>query len=276
MDRKGGHGKRIIKIPWESVDAAIYELFPGARFGYPYNAAMPGFPWLRCQSVDIAPFDPGNPRLSANGITSYYPTGALLTINYAPNEWDDNDDSPGSPENTTFVEHRTSYSGEFLTWPGQGVRWAVGTDGTAIEGSGSGDKRYGVNEDIKVGILIPIIEHETTWNFVRQPNWGAVRRCLGRVNKATYMGAYPETLLFLGASASRTFSTTGYPWWKLTYKFQEKCYNFDEVKKPEQAQGWNHFLRPNGANTKFERMIRGNGDPIYGIVQMRQLFGGAA
>lgn len=276
MDRKGGHGQRILKIAWDHIDAAILELFPGALFGYPNNASMPGFPWLRCQSVGIAPFDPANPKLTTNGLTARYPEGgALLTVNYAPNEWDNNDAGPGEPasnQSLTFIEQRCSISGEFLTWPGQGVRWAKGTDGSDFSGSPT-DKRYAVSEDIKVGILIPIIEHEITWNYVRKPPWYAIRDCLGRVNELTYMDAPAECLLFLGAGASRALSTTGSPLWKLTYKFQEKCYNFRLLKaRGTEPQGWNHFLRPNGINTKFERLIRANNAPIYGLADFKPLF----
>jgi len=278
MDRKGGSAERKLRIAWSNIGAAILEVFPGAIFGYPYNAQMPGFPWLRAQSMRIEPWDPKNPRPDSFGLgTNSYPGGgALLTINYAPNEFDDNQTSTDkkNPENVVFLEQSIAVSGEFLTWPNQGVRWETGTEGSAFI-AGNNDKRWVVNEDIKVGIVIPMLDHTLTWNYVKSPPWDAIRNCIGKVNQDAFNGCAPETLLFLGATASRSFSTIGFPWWKLGYKFAEKCMNAP-LKPKDVPQGWNHFLRPNGANTKFERLVKANGDPVYALTRFRQLFGGKA
>jgi hypothetical protein len=228
--------------------------------------------------MDIGPWDSGNPR-DAGGIARY-PGGAKITVRYEPLPQIDldpaqDDDGPGGEEGSdggvegvTFLEHQVSIGGEYLTFPNNGVRWDK-SEASETVGSAS-DKRVQVFEDIQVGVVVPAIEHTLTWNYVRFPPWFGMRSCIGKANQTRIMGAPPETLLFLGASANRSYSTVGAPNWKLEYRFVEKCQNFP-VAAGQEAHGWNHFLRPNTG--RFERMKRKDGTPVYPLVEFRQLFG---
>lgn len=234
MDRDGGSARRTFKIAWADIGRAILEVFPGALFGYPYTASIPGFPWLRAQKMSIDPFDPNNPTGTGQRMNTY-PGGAKVVVDYAPNKWPDSDmkDGPdeGELQDITFLEQKVNFGGEYLTWPNNGVRWEKDTDGettysTGGGGNGVGEKKFQVIEDINVGIVIPTIEHTMTWKFVAFPPWQGIRNCLGKVNSVAHMNCQPETLLFNGCTAERTYSTQGSPTWSLEYRISEKCYNY--------------------------------------------------
>lgn len=280
MDRTGGSAKRIFKIAWEDIGLAILEVFPGALFGYPYTASLPGFPWLRATRMSIDAFDPNRPT-GTNQVINTYPAGAKIVVDYEPLKFPDavdndtpaEDDKPKDPsgQDITFLEHRVTFGGEYLTWPNNGVRWDKAADGTGY--SPGTDKKHQVFEDINVGIVIPTIEHELTWNYVAGASvpWRGIRNCLGKVNTDQYIKVPPECLLFSGATAERSYSTVGIPAWKLTYRFSEKCYNYP-VPAGQVAQGWNHFLRP--GTGKFEKLVRRDGTGVYQSARFRQLYGG--
>jgi hypothetical protein len=235
MDRDGGSARRVVKVAWDDIGRAILEIFPGAAFGYPYTASLPGFPWLRAQKMQIDPWDGSHPT-GTGQVMNTYPNGAKITVEYAPNKWPDQefDDGPdqGELKDITFLEQRITFGGEYLTWPNNGVRWADAAPGAGVSGSAGqyapgqeGDKNFQVFEDINVGVVVPTIEHSMTWNFVRRPPWAGIRACLGKVNSAQHMNCVPETLLFNGCTAERTYSTAGSPTWKLEYRLSEKLYN---------------------------------------------------
>ncbi len=294
MDRKGGTGKRVFKINWGDIKAAITEVFPSTRFGWLNSAAMPGYPWLRAQSLDIEPWDAENPA-GTNDIINRYLGGAKMTVNYAPNTFEEPEDStdgekPGAEE-IVFLDNEISVSGEYLTWPNQGVRWernasAAGeidragcvAEGAAVLASGTPIARSNqVSEEIKVGIIIPLLEHSLTWNQVPRVPWAAIRSTMGRVNKLTWAGSPPGTLLFAGATASRQTTQFGAKAWKLTYKISEK--NLPKPKSgagslpADPAIGWNHFLRPIGTWTRWDRLMYGpNCQLVYPEADFSALF----
>lgn len=238
MDRDGGSARRVIKVPWSDIGRAILEVFPGAAFGYPYTASVPGFPWLRASRMSIDAWNPEHPT-GSNEEMNTYPGGAKIAIDYTPYKWPDSDatDTPAGAnsdiQDVAFLEHKINFGGEYLTWPNNGVRWNSDTEETVEYSPNSGrvdpekaDKLFKVFEDVNVGITIPTIEHSLNWNYVRFPPWTGIRNCLGKVNEVLHMGCAPETLLFTGATAERTYSTQGSPTWKIEYRLSEKCLNY--------------------------------------------------
>lgn len=238
MDREGGSAKRTIKVAWSDIGRAILEVFPGAAFGYPYTAAVPGFPWLRASRMSIDPWNPEG-MTGNNESMNTYPSGAKIVVDYTPYKWPDRDatDTPAGAnsdiQDVTFLEHKINFGGEYLTWPNNGIRWAFDTSGEQSYEYNKGkvdaaklDIKFKVFEDVNVGITIPTLEHSLTWNYVRFPPWNGLRNCLGKVNSVKHMNCVPETLLFTGATAERTYSTQGSPTWKLEYRMSEKIMNY--------------------------------------------------
>ena len=299
MNREGGSATRVVLINWGDINNFILEVFPKGNFGFPLTASFPGYRWLRAQSIDIEPWFAEAPRGYGEPVNVYV-SGARVTVNYAPNKIDD-------VEEQTFVEQEISSSAEFLTWPNQGVRWQttpsgevvacgqyVGKPGTISTSDIDKRKSTLLSEEIKVGIVIPIIERTMTWHYVTNPPWVNIRNCLGKLNDRTWQGAPKETVLFGGFSASRQTTSLGIKAWKLTYKFQEKCLNYP-VPKPykklkdgqmvtvtPEPEGWNHFLRPMGLKSRFDRVIYEQVDENekyvckspYQLADFRKLFRG--
>lgn len=295
LDRDGGSAQRVVKIAWNQVKAFGLEVFPAGNLGFPLTASFPGFPWLRAQSMKVEPWNPEKPDGNGGTINTYTVGGAKVTIDYAPNKTEDGEkgDNPGDADGADeiiFLENEINFGGEYLVWPNQGVRWEskpdLNADGSisvvACEGqngvvlSPSYKKDVQVSEEIRVGIIIPTIEHSMTWNRVLQVPWNGIRTTLGKVNKLKWAGALPETMLFIGCQASRQTSNQGAKLWKLNYKFHEKCINFPiNEKKKEVPIGWNHFFRPLGAKSRWDRLLYGpECRTIYQSADFGRLFRG--
>lgn len=238
MDREGGSARRVFKVAWSDIGRAITEIFPGAAFGYPYTASVPGFPWLRASRMDIAPWNPEGMTGNFESMNTY-PSGARISVDYVPFKWPETDATEGPAgansdiQDITFLEHKVNFGGEYLTLPNNGVRWDQDPAGENTFTPQAGkydttqaDKNFRVFEDVNVGITIPTIEHALTWHYVRRPPWTGIRNCLGKVNSEIHMNTAPETLLFTGASAERSYSTAGIPTWKLEYRISERCLNY--------------------------------------------------
>src|SRR4051794_31815863 len=72
MDRKGGQGKRTVKINWNDLLAFLEELFPSPATGYLYGAVFPGLPWLVATRVAVQPFVDSTARADVADWTAWH------------------------------------------------------------------------------------------------------------------------------------------------------------------------------------------------------------
>ena len=247
-----------IKIAWNLVSDFLSLIFPapyvsGNLIIIPPPACYPGFRWLFADSVSIDPFDPNSPKGDLT-FPNTYDGGARIKIEFTTPEWDVNPQSTTNGiEPITMVTQKISTGGEFVTWPSLGLQWERSGDWAGQPFPGEPANRNSVViDDVQASMMIPIIEHETNWQYVPYPPWKAIRACIGKVNAYPIFGAMPETLLFLGAEAHREITTNGLRMWNMTYKFAEKNMNPNDSSNP---QGWNHYLRPDGPSAgQFMRL----------------------
>ncbi len=245
-----------LKIAWHLVDDFLFRIFPppyvsGKFIIIPPPAAYPGTKWLFADTVSIEPFDPASPK-GNNTFPNTYDGGARVTIDFATPEWDAN--PAGSPiDPITMVTQKMSSGGEFVTWPALGLQWERSGNWSGLPFPGDPPNRNNVViDDVNASMMIPIIEHETNWQYVPYPPWQSIRACIGKVNAYKIFGALPETLLFLGCEATRETTNRGLKMWNLTYKYAEKNMN---PLDPSNPQGWNHYLRPDGPSAgQFMRL----------------------
>lgn len=117
---------------------------------------------------------------------------------------------PNAPgyQSGTILEWATEDSCEMITLQNEKLKWE--SDGTAL------------SDYADVGRLIVTRTHTLTWSNVRYPPWAAIARCRGTVNRYTFCGADPETLLFVSDTSSRTYDQDGASLWSLGYTFIEK------------------------------------------------------
>jgi len=260
--RKGGTAVQKFRIAWNDINAFVREVFPSAYVSgsyiiIPKAASFPGKYWLIADNVSIEPFDPNYPQ-GLFDIPNYYPTGARVTVNYKTPEFDQQNNSADGPggQSITFVKHKVTIGGEFLTYPSPACSWDAPSDYTLSTSPGDANRPtprdYALAEDMQVAVTIPLIEHQLTWPHVAFPPWLAIRQCVGKVNAYPFAGAPAETLLFLGADGDREITNEGIRCWSLDYKLSEKNQN---AINPANPQGWNHFLRPDGPSAgQFMRM----------------------
>lgn len=245
----------VYRMYWDAnLDLFIEESFPSPvwislTLLYPLPRTMPGFPWLYTKSVKIEPFiddKPGGP----SALGAAYIHTARVTIQYETLDREEE-----TVDSKTFLSHKISIGGEFLTLPASGFKW-------------EGTTKIVQNEDIGGGKLIPTAEHQFTWDLVPNPPFAAIRAAVGGVNNATFFGAAAETLLFLGAEMERQFTTDGLSPWKLDYRFSERLLKFGS-----QSVGWNHFYRPNTGT--WTRLIAvATSAYVYPLVPYSGLFQG--
>jgi hypothetical protein len=147
----------------------------------------------------------------------------------------------------TFLTYRINMTGEFMTFGAGGLLWKDASN-TPVPPETETVKR------------IPITEHELQWKKVKYPPWAAISNCRGKVNSTNAFGFDPETLLFLGASAHRSFS--GFTSlrkakfnWSLTYRFQERRIPMEVPNlSGDTVAGWNHVWRGAGDNQNWDKL----------------------
>ena len=211
-DRSGRVISRVGIIDWDDANSLIAECFPPAP-------ALPGvYPansYLYCDSLEIEPMFDGMQTGTSGGIANY--THARASITYKMLEYESSD----------LLTRKYSFSTESMMLPASGVRWQGDAVGKNIE-----------SEDVSAMMLIPMTEHSITFNRATSVPFTAIRANIGMVNDGAFEGAADQTLLFMGAEVSFTFSSDGTLSWTVEYKFSEK-----RTRQGANVYGWNHFYR---------------------------------
>lgn len=254
-------GQRIFKCRWSDVESIIAIIFPDPSLSGQLNVIPEAEPFptdssIVAHSVKIDPFFPDNIGIvSANSFPATYDF-AKLTIDYESptynqtNTQQEANNGPGGSqgsaggETQTFITHKVTVSADFVTWPASALEHKDNSDPSEADTGGGHEKK--IPEDQRYAVVIPLIEHNITWHYVRFPPWSAIRWLIGNVNAYWFAGAAPETLLFAGMDASRDVTSKGVQCWTMSYKFLEK--NMNQMDPTSNAFGWNHYIRCNGYN----------------------------
>lgn len=279
-DRDGFGATQIYRMAWIDIDAFLNESFPlpvRAGFSYEYvsERTFPGTDWLFTRSVAIEAMAPEKP--TAGALFNIYDSGAKVTIEYATRtiELDTAGGgagtSPSGADTGTLQSHRISIGGEAMILPVGAFGWAL------TQATFPGEFRPLQNENIRVGKIIPTIEHTLSFEYVPHPPFGTIAAMIGCVNSAVLLfNAQAETLLFVGADATRRVTAQGTEAWKLEYRFSQKIVKgrlvggtvlsgFEAV-----AIGWNHYFNP--AEQWWDKVQTSNGDYPYATANFAYLF----
>lgn len=164
----------------------------------------PNYPWMLVCDVDcdMVAGANGYTNDSNNFIASDY---ARLTVEF--NQLDPLD----------LGEENVEFSGRMITAPPEMFTWTSG--GQALLSSES------------PGIVEVRATLERTKNSQATLPTTTIFGLIGKVNVSSFLGGAAETVLFLGASSSRRFTTFGAKCWDVRMRVE---YN---------PQGWNKFLR---------------------------------
>ena len=204
--------KRRFLIAWSDIEAFTQEVI-GLDFtqspvlsSFPAQA-MPGFPALIADTVNVSPFNMKPDSASP----PTYEAGALVEVNYVIPDKEFTDDG-------IFYTRSASVGAEFLTFPDSSLKWA--SDNEKLDESSSS------------GLLLPAIQHSLTYHNVSTVPWSAIRGAVGKINSSGFLDGAAECVLFEGCVIRLDDNRPGMALYEVDYSFSEK------------PQSWNLFLRP--------------------------------
>lgn len=177
----GASIERRFVVPWSNRF-----LFTESMLG----TTHPAFPQLRVVGFDVQPMTEELRSYANFAGADYGIQPAIVTVKYAPNftlkPWPKDFAKPAHRLGTE-LRYQIQGSGQFLLTPTSGMRWE--------QGEGEPDPPP-VTEDANASILIPFKRVQLQWDFVDDPPVVRLDDFMGTVNKETYLGCKPETLLF--------------------------------------------------------------------------------
>lgn len=245
-------GTEKLVISWSDIDNFVTAAFPeptivNGEVNFSNTRRFPGRTYLVADKIRVASHFPGgSPVVKSDGTVDY----ALLTIDYKTTDRDeDQGDDGDSDDPQKFMTHSISLGGQFLNMPSSGLKWDGEVDPIKAD-------------NINAGKIIPTIEHQFDWEFVPNPPFASIRTSIGRVNSGSFVGASSESLLFLGAEASREITYQGAKLWRISYRFSERLL--------EGNKGWNYFYREDTGSWELLRQL--NGDTIYEATDFSSIF----
>lgn len=276
-DRDGFSATQIYHMAWIDIDAFLDESFPlpvrgGFAYQYVRERTFPGTDWLFTKSVSIEALNPEKP--TAGPQINVYDDGAKVTIDYATRtiELDTEGGRGGSPtgaDTGTLQTHQMSIGGEAMILP-------IGAFGWEFDNPPLLPFKPAQTEDVRVSKIIPMIEHSLSFEYVPHPPFTTIAAMIGTVNSATLLfNAQPETLLFLGADATRRVTPQGTEAWKLEYRFSQKIVKgrvAGDIYEGYEAVaiGWNHFFHP--GYMRWDKLQTTDGDNVYKTANFAPLF----
>lgn len=276
---KGVSATRRILILAENKTAMINKLLgDGYEFGGQLAAQYPGDANVEVAEIDVEPFH-GTPAGGAfsdveNELADYTGKLLLLTIAYQPVpaiEWE-KPEIKDLPKGTYFT-YELDATMEHVQLPGWALHWEdLPNEPVDI------DKASAV-QDRAVSV------HKLTFHRVVNPPFWAMRMLAGCVNAETFWDAFPETMRYDGAKATKEFA--GFDdfnrpqyYWKIEYTFTERLCN--QVISTSDGKivingeadpiGWNHFYRSTGNDPKWVRLLDTDDHTRYNRTDLSALF----
>ena len=265
----GMTAERRLLCAFEDRYALVTTLLAGGLIGASPSpgGAYPGQPSLVPVRIRIEPFQK-NP--DAQGpfddptadMNSYSGQFVAVVINY---EMLGDTSSWPKPQENILLTYRMDFGGEYMKPAGHQLQW-------------QSDAAAPVPPETVPTLRTPIAEHCLTWHHVGGPPWAAIRGCIGAVNAVYFMGAAPETVLFDGAKAQRSFSgldSLQQPQfgWDVTYVFREKTIKVLDNNQQQLTCGWNHaYCVDSESGPGWDRLIDANGNTLYRKVDFSPLF----
>lgn len=252
---EGMKAQRVLLCAWDDRGQVVQQLLgDGYEYGGRGSAQYPDKPHVVAMRTRCEPFgDDVAPQVLSElteGLNRY--SGfAKVTVSYELLVSSQREDLP-TIEQGTLLTYRQEPGGETMVLPGHSLAWE-GAAGVAVP------------PEAVPAIRVPLVEHHFNWHRVVNPPWEAIRRCVGTVNDAAFLGAAAATVLFAGAAAQREFvridelanATLG---WRIGYLFREKA-----VKTGGGGVvGWNHAYRSLPAdNPGWDELVDANGNRPY-------------
>lgn len=260
--------RRRFRVAWDDAFEFVGELWGnyrlvGGKVAFTPPAFFPGMPQAIVTEVQVEPFDPRSPSPAALGAlsssTNHYASGARVTAEYTTLDDRDRADLPEAPAGT-ILRFSCDLGCEFQSIPARIWTWDV---------PGAPE----LDPDVDPGLLLPVEDLRLSWERVPLPPWNAIRDLRGRVNGSTFLGHVAETVLFVGARASRDFQIVDSGLWRIVYHF--KVREATSTADPNIKHGWNHLFRRTGVGSPPEHWAAiqdEDGNRMYATGDFAELF----
>jgi hypothetical protein len=267
---QGTAAERLFRTAWDDWPALASELIGsyatvGREFVFSPPIEFPGMPNLVAAEIAIEPLDGGRPEgdeasTLTSGTNKYPHAGALVRAVYRTAFDADNmprRDMPAVPEGT-YLTFASGVSTRFHTIRGRVWHWVDPPTNAKL------------TTDVNPGVLIATGETRLAWRRVPLPPWDAIRRLRGTVNDSPFLGSPEQSVLFLGAKATRHFqfaSSGGF--WTVEYEFRERTLpGYDGA-----IVGWNREYRETPLDGEHWIAIADDsGNPPYRLGDFSELF----
>lgn len=289
--REGISATRTLKIAWEDIERFAAEAFPAGAVTnggniIPATQTFPGKSYLILSNLDVTPFDEENPQTNDSYGVATCDSGATVTLSYETQSFTEGQPLGGDDEEglgLAIFSHALQIGGEYYSLPANAVSWTQAAFDPFNPPSPDAEADTNQFDNLQAAKLIPIIEHVITLYRVPELPMEAIREKIGRVNLNydNLFDAEAETLLFMGANATRKVTTEGADAWEIEYRFSQRLVwqgeqqfqaNGDPVKDGDgdpvftmYARGWNDFIDP--ATGLWRTLYLKNGDKIYATTE---------
>ena len=262
----GGHTiVRTFIGPWADADSFALALFGSGDLEYP--TCYP-------DSINIEPYNDEHPASGIAGAAQY--SLARVVATYTTSQWNwywpaDVPSPDYDPE--TILALETDGGAEFLTIPSRTAEWGTGagvspgeTDPNNNPEAVGGDDPPLVPEDQINKIIVPTTEFSVRWDWVDDPPIDKIRKKVGGVNDAIYMGQEQDTLLLEGYGIQRSYKPAADPrCYAMTLRFNQR-----RIRTADGSiVGWNHDYREDPPG--WQEVLL-NGAPRYERLDFSDLF----
>lgn len=196
---------RVFITAWDDRWLFVQQLFSGGFVGLPMS--YPGWPTVFADDFDITRIvnDPINATITDPATQLLrHRSKAKITVNYSVMQF----------ENGNLIEYEQQESGEFITVPSRGLKWA--SDGNALPA------------DVHAAYPTSTTKHHITWSNVMNPPFALMASMINKVNSVAFLIPssgqvfVPGSLLFAERSTSITLTFQGTTAWKIGMTFLEK------------------------------------------------------
>ncbi len=226
-------------------------------------AYFPDCPALRVTAISVAPLDPQSPAGDTplddlSTTTNSYPGGARVNVEYGLRDTGNDKRKPAHPPGT-FLRWERDIGVDMLAVPARHWQWSGGPN-TILE------------DDLPIGVRVPVATHRLIWSNVAQPPYDTIRTARGSVNDGDFLGAPVGCLLFSGAKVTEIFQLDGSLLYTLEYMFAEKTVPL--VADPGTVVGHNCFYYGPGFGGEnwFPVVSVGSGHNVYPATDFAALF----
>ena len=190
---------RTLLCAWDDREAVIEQLLgDGYEFGGSSRAPYPGKPNVVAMRTRCEPLTddlvPQQLQSLTEGLNCYNGF-AKITVYYELLVTSERADAPEVIEGT-FLTYSQDRDYEVVPMADDSLTW-------------QDEPTAGIPEEAIPQVRVPIVEHHLTWHRVVSPPWDAIRRCVGTVNDAEFLGAAAGTVLFDGCTTEPEFLRIG-------------------------------------------------------------------